>query len=232
MRIHYLQHVPFEDTGCIRPWAESAGHTISATRFYRDDNLPAIDELDWLIIMGGPMSVHDEDQYPWLKTEKEAIRQVIQKRKFVLGICLGAQLIADVLGARVYPHGHKEIGWYPVHKTREGEGAVAVKTMPDEATVMHWHGDTFDIPADAVHLYRSAGCENQAYSYREHVFGFQFHLETTPNSLKGLIENCGHEIVPGPYVQKPEIMLADENRFSQINRSMVEWLEGLAKKWI
>ena len=227
MRIHYLQHVPFEDTGCIRPWAESAGHAISVTRFYRDDKLPAVEEFDWLIIMGGPMGVYDEDQHPWLATEKGFIRQAIQKRKFVLGICLGAQLIADVLGARVYSHGHKEIGWYPIHKTRKGDGAV--KLMPDEVTVLHWHGDTFDIPDGAVHLYRSAACENQAFIYRDHVLGFQFHLETTPNSLEGLIENCGHEIAPGPYIQKPNELQADINRFSQINQTMIILLENLQK---
>jgi GMP synthase (glutamine-hydrolysing) len=119
MRIHYLQHVSFEDPGCIRLWADSAGHLMSATRFYRDCKLPALEELDWLIIMGGPMSIYDENKHPWLRGEKRFIHQAIQDGKVVLGICLGAQLIADVLGAKVYPNGCKEIGWFPVQKTSE-----------------------------------------------------------------------------------------------------------------
>jgi len=232
MRIHYLQHVAFEDPGCIRPWAESAGHSISATRFYRDYKLPTIEELDWLIIMGGPMSIYDESKNPWLRGEKRFIRQAIQKEKVVLGICLGAQLVADVLGAKVYPNGYKEIGWFPVQKTGESSGSAVAPLIPDGIEVFHWHGDTFDMPDGAVHLLRSEACENQAFIYNEYVLGFQFHLETTPGSLQALIENCGNEIIDGPYIQKPDFMLADKNRFSQINRRMIGLLEGLAKNFI
>jgi GMP synthase (glutamine-hydrolysing) len=231
MRIHYLQHVPFEDPGCIRLWAVSAGHSISATRFYRDYQLLAMDELDWLIIMGGPMSIYDENKHPWLRGEKHFIRQAIQKGKVVIGICLGAQLVADVLGAKVYPNGCKEIGWFPVQKTKESSGSAVAPLIPDGIPVFHWHGETFDVPSGAVHLLRSEACENQAFIYHEHVLGFQFHLEITRRGLQDLIENCGHEIIDGPFIQKPDFMLADKKRFSQINHWMIRLLDDLANNF-
>ena len=124
MNIHYLQHVPFEDLGSIKNWAKIRGHRVTATRFYRAEPLPFLDELDWLIIMGGPMNIYEEDKYPWLGHEKRFIEEVIKTDKVVLGICLGAQLIADVLGVRIYENIHKEIGWFPIQLTSEGISIV------------------------------------------------------------------------------------------------------------
>lgn len=102
MRIHYLQHVPFEDLANIEVWAGEKGHEVSVTRLYMDETLPALDRFDWLIVMGGPMNIYEEVEYPWLIKEKEFIRNAINAGKFVMGICLGAQLIADVLGEKLF----------------------------------------------------------------------------------------------------------------------------------
>ena len=115
MKIHYLQHVPFEGLGSIESALKEGGHSISVTRLFSDDPLPDISAFDWLIVMGGPMGIKDEDEYSWLRTEKEFIKKTIQTGKVVLGICLGAQLIAEVLGARVYKNKYREIGWFDIN---------------------------------------------------------------------------------------------------------------------
>lgn len=230
MNLHYFKHVPFEDIGSIRNWAESVGANISLTRFYAGDFLPSINDIDWLIIMGGPMRVYDEKQYPWLETEKRFISQAITNRKVVLGICLGAQLLAHVLGARVYRHGRKEIGWFPIQKTDDLAGSSFADVIPDEVEVLHWHCDTFELPPETIHLASSAACENQGFVYGDRVVGLQFHLETTKQDLATLIENCIDDITDGPYIQGPEEMLSKSSRFARVNAAMDRLLERLLGK--
>lgn len=145
MNIHYLQHVPFEDLGMIADWIDENGYHSRVSRLYQGEALPNVNDIDWLIVMGGPMGVYDEDQYPWLVDEKRCIERAIAKGRVVLGICLGAQLIANVLGARVYPHTRKEIGWFPITLTREGAQSPLFTELPSPFEVFHWHGDTFDL---------------------------------------------------------------------------------------
>ena len=114
MRVHCLQHVPFEGLGCIEPWLQSSGHAVTFTRFHESATLPELDHVDLLIVMGGPMSVNDEAEFPWLVQEKRFVRDAIHAGKSVLGVCLGAQLIAAAMGARVYQNHTREIGWLPV----------------------------------------------------------------------------------------------------------------------
>ena len=116
MKAHYLQHVPFEGLGSIETWLQSIRAAVSVTKFFEDPTLPDPDNLDLLVVMGGPMSVNDEQKFPWLAAEKEFIRKAIEKDKAVIGICLGAQLIAGAMGAAVYPNKEKEIGWFPCHR--------------------------------------------------------------------------------------------------------------------
>jgi len=227
-RLHYLQHVPFEDIGTIRAWAEAAGMSIRETRLFHNEHLPSVEELDWLIIMGGPMNVSEEALYPWLREEKRLIRQAIEQHKTVLGICLGAQLIADVMGARVHPNAYREIGWFPVRKTDAAERATVSTAFPDGFQALHWHGDTFDLPARAIHLGRSAACANQGFVLDERIVGLQFHLEITPRSLERLIHHCRSEIDGSPYVQSPEAMLADRERFVSANIVLDNLLDHLA----
>ncbi len=149
MRIHWLQHVAFEGLGSIAGWAAENGCPVTGSRMFAGDALPPIANFDMLVIMGGPMSVNDEVVHPWLVGEKRFINQVIQAGKMVLGICLGAQLIASVAGARVYPADHQEIGWFAVEKTRAARQAAVGRALADKAEVFHWHGETFDLPDGA-----------------------------------------------------------------------------------
>ena len=228
MKIHYLQHVPFEGLGSIETWARQKGHTLSATRFYQGESLPAIETVDLLIVMGGPMNIYEEASYPWLADEKCFIEQIIAAGRRVLGICLGAQLIADVLGAKVYANSDKEIGWFTVETTEAASRSRLFATFPRQLDAFHWHGDTFDIPDGALHVARSAGCANQAFVYDERVVGLQFHLETTPSSAWQIIAHGEDELVEGRYIQTPQAMFADTRRFDTINLAMQELLDRLA----
>ena len=228
MRIHYLQHVPFEGLGCIESWAKSAAHRISATRFFVNDPLPDINDLDWLIVMGGPMNICDDVKFPWLSAEKQFLEQAIEHNKTVLGICLGAQLLADALGAKIYPNRHKEIGWYNVRKVKSGEESGMAGVFPDSVEAFHWHGDTFDIPDGADHFVQSAGCKNQAFTIGDRVLALQFHLEIAKSGAENLIIQCGNEIDKGRYCQTPDAMLANSNRFEKINKLMYTILDRMA----
>ncbi|MGB1409093.1 type 1 glutamine amidotransferase, partial [Alloalcanivorax venustensis] len=174
MRVHYLSHVPFEKLGTMETWLEQRGARLSATRFYQGEPLPEPEQLDTLIVMGGPMGADDEARYPWMAAEKRFIEQCIAADKKVLGVCLGAQLIARVLGAPVTANPEPEIGWFPVQSTDAGRHDPIGALFDDGAPVLHWHGDTFAIPDGAVHLARSWGCENQAFRFGDRVLALQF----------------------------------------------------------
>lgn len=228
MKIHYLQHVPFEGPASIESWAIERGHALSRTRFFAGEPLPELQDIDWLIIMGGPMNVYETEKYPWLVEEKQFIEQAITNGKTVVGICLGAQLIADVLGAQVTRNPHKEIGWFPLELTGQAQHATVCRSLPSSFTALHWHGDTFDLPPGAVHLAKSEACENQAFVYNEKVIGLQFHLEATRQSVQQIIEHCGDEIVEGKYIQQPEDIVEKDACFAQANQLMEQILDNLS----
>ncbi len=244
MNIHWLQHVPFEGLGCIEPWLIENGHTISCTRLWADEKLPSLGlpsealakegNVDGLIVMGGPMGIYDDKQHPWLAAEKTFIKEVIDQGKPVLGICLGAQLIAEVLGSKVWKNDQKEIGFFPILGTDcVGFQAGARKgwSFPKETLAFHWHGDTFGIPVGAAHLASSEACENQAFVYNDNVLALQFHLETTEESLLALYENGSDEITSAPFIQPLEkataLRLANGGLLRTCNDLMRELLDHL-----
>ncbi len=228
MRIHYLQHVPFEGPGAIELWATGHGHRLTCTRLFAGEALPNLDAVDWLLIMGGPMSVHDETAHDWLRPEKRFIASAISAEKIVLGICLGAQLIAEVLGANVYRNACPEIGWFPVARTPEASTTRVGAVLPEHFEAFHWHGETFDLPPGAAHLATSEACTRQAYAYRDRVLGLQFHLETTRTGAEQLITHCADEIVEAAFIQPAHVMLADHDRFARINDVLARVLDQLA----
>jgi GMP synthase (glutamine-hydrolysing) len=222
MKLHWLQHVPFEGLGFIEKWARRRGADVRCTRLFAEDAFPAPGHLDLLIVMGGPMGVHDHAACPWLATEKTFIRKAIDSGRRVLGICLGAQLIADVLGATVHKGPEKEIGWFPVRRTEE-----APPLLPTELTVFHWHGDTFALPRGAVRLASSDACINQGFLYNNRIAALQFHLETTTQSMEALIENCSHELADAPFIQNAEQMRAGLVHLDGIHAALTGLLDRL-----
>lgn len=227
MRIHYLQHVPFEDLANIESWANEKGHSVSVTRMFLNEALPATEQFDLLIIMGGPMNIYEYVKYPWLKTEKEFIREAIDAGKILLGICLGAQLIADVLGGKVTSNNDKEIGWYPVSKTMDAKDSVFFKYLPNEFTAFHWHGDTFEIPPGALQLAESSACKNQAFEYNRKILGLQFHLESSADSVQRLVENCREELADGIYIQNESEILNQKLKLNNLKEYMKTLLDQI-----
>lgn len=229
MRIHCLQHVSFEGAAAIGDWAARKECAVATTALFEGADLPDQDDFDWLVVMGGPMGIFDDTEYPWLIREKAFLRETIATGKTIVGICLGAQLLADALGARVYRNAHKEIGWLPIERTDQDQSGGLFSFLPHRLDVFHWHGDTFELPEGAVHLARSAGCEHQAFLHEGRVLGLQFHLESTPASVADLVANCADEIVPSQYVQDAERMLAAAERdYVRVNRALFGILDRLA----
>ncbi len=232
MRLHYLQHVPFEGLGNIEPWARGLGWEVTATRLYRSEKPPSTDEFDWLIVMGGPMNIYEEKEYPWLSAEKKFIARAIESNKIVVGVCLGAQLIAEVTGGRVFRNRYKEIGWFPVRILPSAPSSSPFKGFPDEFMAFHWHGDTFSIGRDSIMLAESEACSAQAFSCNNgRVLGLQFHLETSPENARTLIQNCGGELVDGQYIQGPQAILGRQDHFGEINRNMVLMLDNMRNEF-
>jgi GMP synthase-like glutamine amidotransferase len=226
VRVHYLQHVPFEGLGSIGPWLEGAGHRISGSRLYASPELPSPGSIDALVVMGGPMSVNDEGEYPWLAREKRLVRDAIDSGKPVLGICLGAQLIASALGSKVYRNAEREIGWSPVEGISSDDPSLF--RFPPTTLAFHWHGETFDLPPGATRIARSAACGNQAFQLGGSALALQFHLETTPESARLLVKHCRDELTPSTFVQSEELILsAKAEAYAIINQEMARVLSFL-----
>jgi GMP synthase-like glutamine amidotransferase len=227
MRVHTLQHVPFEGLGRIEAWLAARSATITATRLYESDRLPPLEEIDWVIALGGPMSANDEDRYPWLCAEKRFLREAVESSKGILGICLGAQLLASALGAKVFANRDREVGWLPIEPAAGAPASRFAGIFGRPLEAFHWHGETFDLPPGALHLARSAACEHQAFSLGDRVLGLQFHLETTPEAVRALAAHCPDDLRPGPWVQSSSEMLGTPDRFRRANEALVQVLDRL-----
>jgi GMP synthase-like glutamine amidotransferase len=230
MRIHSLEHEPFEGLANIELWAKKKGHTISRTLLFNNEELPDMNEFDWLIIMGGSMNIYEEEKYPWLREEKNFIAEAIAGKKIVLGICLGSQLIADVLGGRVSKNEYKEIGWLPVSLTKVAGNSPVFSNLPRKFTAFQWHGDTFKIPPGAVRIAESEGCANQAFEYGR-VVGLQFHFEYSEKSINLMLKNCADEIVDGKYIQKPEEIVSRMENVREMNKLLELMLDNIEREF-
>ena len=184
MKVLVLRHVLHEHLGTLAEALIANNITYEYVNFYENENPDvSLNDISGLIILGGPMNVYETDRYLYLEMEDRLIKQVIEKDAPVLGICLGAQLIAKALGAKVIKNKEKEIGWYPLKITEEGSKDKLFRHCYTEEIVFQWHGDTFEIPEGGVHLAESSMCTNQAFRYRDNVYGLQFHIEVTPEMI-------------------------------------------------
>lgn len=227
MKAHYLQHEPQEGLGSIETWLRDHGCQIRGTMLHEGEALPDIADFDLLVILGGGMSANDEERLPWLRAEKNLIRRAMAADKKVLGICLGAQLIASALGSRVYRNAEKEIGWHEIRGIPVGDGHVFC--FPRLCEAFHWHGETFDLPAGAVLLAESAACRNQAFQIGRNIIGLQFHLETTPDTAHQFVSSGRTDLAPGPFVQsEEEILGAPAGKYDRLNALMDDLLSHLA----
>ena len=218
IRVHVFQHIEGEGLSSLSHWMQTHDTQVNCTRFFAWQTeqplptLPHIEDVDLLIIMGGAMSVNDEQDYPWLVPEKQWIAHYVRSGRAAIGLCLGAQLIANALGATVQGNSHKEIGWWPVERIPAADivstlDVDSIFAFPPSLTALSWHGDTFALPEQAIHLARSEACANQAYQWGRRVLAFQFHPESTPASVQLFLADDGYkELVDGPYIQTAETL--------------------------
>jgi len=223
MKIHAITHAPFESVGVIKDWALRNKNTLTETKSYAGEILPKTDAFDCLLVMGGPQSIHEADKWPYLLEEIDLIKQSIDENKFILGFCLGAQLIGEALGARATQSPEKEIGVFPVALTEEGANDPVFKHFPQTFDVLHWHNDMAGIPEGARLLASSPGCPHQAFRFQNRIYGLQFHMEINKEGAKALIENCPEDLKPGKYIQSKDSLLASD--FASINENMFKFLD-------
>jgi GMP synthase-like glutamine amidotransferase len=227
-KIECFMHVSFEGPGTILNWVGEKGYKLHYTRFYEGDKLPDQLDADMLIIMGGPMNVFDFHIHPWMEDEIEWVCNFIKTGKPVLGICLGAQIIASALGEEVYPGPHKEIGWHNLQFLPSLGDYKIFTDLPASRKVFHWHGDTFHIPEEATRIASSLAFPNQGFIYGNHVVALQFHLEATPESVMQLVDNCRDELVEGPHIQSETDILAVEDYFETNHLVLFQFLDYLS----
>lgn len=223
-KAHFFQHVPFENLGEIETWLIQNKYQIDSTQFFKTWDEPNIDKIDFLIVMGGSMSVYDFKEYPWLKKEISLIKSAIKKGIPLLGICLGAQLIASALETAVYKNKNKEIGWFKV-ETVESHKITA--KLPNHFQAFHWHGDTFNLPSNSIQLFRTEACENQGFLYGDKVLGLQFHLESNKKTVSKLVNNCKDELTQEQFIQsEPEIHKLTKKYCKESNTHLFNLLDS------
>lgn len=228
MRIHYLIHAPFEKLGVIEPWANKKKFSLSGTHTYKGEKLPSISEFDFLIVMGGPQSPSRTDKWPYLQDEMDLIKKAVEANKAILGICLGAQLLAESLGAKTEHSLHREIGVFPVELLPDASSDPIFSQFPQKFNVTHWHNDMPGIPKGARLLAKSTGCSRQAFSIGDKIYGFQFHLEMTPANIAEMVLHCENELTPDMYVESKQKLLSHD--LKDINEKLFVALEYLSSK--
>lgn len=220
MKIHVLQHVAFEGPAAIADWASMRGHALSSTHYFAKGwQHPDLADFDLLVIMGGPMGVGDTSEYSWLQPEMDFVKSVLHAGKKVLGVCLGAQIMAHVLGGKVTRNPLREIGWFPVQSNSDW--------FPKEFIAFHWHGETFSIPPNATPLCSSVACANQAFLWEGRAIGLQFHLETTEASAEALVTHAAADLSnPGEWVQDAgQIRKGSQEHSARLNRHLFQLLD-------
>ncbi|AEJ61740.1 glutamine amidotransferase class-I [Spirochaeta thermophila DSM 6578] len=228
MHVLFVQHVAFERPFMIEDYVREQGARWESVCLSSGDVLPS-EVPDLVVLMGGPMSVHDEGLYPWLKEEKVFIRRCVEAGKRLIGVCLGAQLLAEALGGEVRKAKGKEIGWFPVYVTPEASGHPWVEGIPPSLMAFHWHGEEVTLPPGALHLFYNHHTEVQGFLYEDRILGLQFHLEGTPETGEALLAACASECAgEGPSVQDPQTIREGFSRYlTQTRRVLFHLLARL-----
>lgn len=227
-----IRHIAFEDLGSLAEALNQQNYTLRYVEAGSDD-LTSIDlGTDLLVILGGPIGACDEHDYPFLVDELHLLERRLAEDLPTLGICLGAQLMARALGARVYPGSQKEIGWFPLELSSIGQKTSLAHLEGDRTAVLHWHGDTFDLPTDATHLAASSLYHNQAFSWKQRGLALQFHPEVTAKQLEQWFigHACEIEATPDITVAKlrEETVRYAERLSIQAAKFWQDWLGSLA----
>lgn len=226
MHIHAIIHAEFEQPGCIEKWAQEKDYTFTTTHTYKGERLPEVNKFDFLIVMGGPQSPLKTDEWPYLQDEIDLIKQSTAANKAILGICLGAQLIAESLGAKTEKSPHREIGVYPIELLADAAKDPVFSQFPNTFPVMHWHNDMPGIPKEARLLAKSEGCPRQAFAVGDRIYGLQCHFEMTQDNIKDMLKHCENDLTSSRYVQSKQSLLSHD--LTDINKKMIAILEFLS----
>lgn len=214
-----FKHVPFEGPGTFSEELDKRGLKYREVNLYEGGAPKNLEGCGGLIIMGGPMNVYEEDEFPFLKDEDRLIKDALAKRLPMIGVCLGAQLMAKAAGAKVSKGVKKEIGWYPLHLTEEAATSPAFRMLPKEIEVFQWHGDTFEIPKGAVRLASSELFPNQAFRIGENAYAFQFHIEVTSDIIKNWIDINEEELAGvKDYIDSKKILPETKEKIDTLGR--------------
>ena len=234
MNLLIVKHVDIEGPGLIEDCLRQERIPYQVLSLESGLHLPKLDDLTHIVILGGPMNVYEEDQYPFLKEEDLFIKEAIQRGKSLLGICLGAQLIAKALGAKVFKAPVKEIGWYDVSLTRIGSIDPFFSHLPRTFPVFQWHGDTFEIPHSAILIATSSLVPHQAFRYGDNAYGLQFHLEVTQDIIREWMETYEEEF-EGPHpplISKLKLLADTEVKIEPYKKIGMNFLKNFFKKSI
>jgi GMP synthase-like glutamine amidotransferase len=233
MRIQLIEHDPedFSRTN-ISFWAAEKGHPVNQTFICKNEALPPLDSFDWLMVMGGSQHAWDEQGNSWLQEEKAFVRKALDNGKPILGICFGAQILAEALGGRIFPNEHKEIGWHDVSLNRQGRESFLFQNIPQSFVSLHWHSDHFSLPASCTRLADSNASENQAFvcSGRPLV-GLQFHPEYTRDMVKYYAAEHSQDWVPDMFVSSGEEVLARTDEIPDTYWLMEALLNNLEREF-
>lgn len=234
IRIHFIIHEEYEGPGAFKQWAIKRGYKYSFSRVYLYENLPQnIDDIDLLIVLGGPQRPNTtKDDCPHFDSHKEieVIRQFILKEKAVLGVCLGAQLVGEALGAGFEESPFKEIGVFKISKTTAGKSNEKFSQFPASVVVGHWHGDMPGLTGSAKIIARSEGCPRQIIEYSKLVYGFQCHLELLPEQIELLIYNSENELLSGgKYTQSARDLRKYD--YKEMNELLFTFMDKLIQQY-
>ncbi|MCK4934538.1 MAG: homoserine O-succinyltransferase [Simkaniaceae bacterium] len=222
MNVLFILHAEWEMPGVIETWAREREFSVSFCRPFQGEKIPSASNFDWFILMGGPQSALNIEQLPYLQAEKELVKDAIFQNKFLLGFCLGAQIIGEAFGASAERSPHREVGIFPITLTEAGVADPLFEGFPKEFSVVHWHADMPGISRDAQILATSEGCPRQVIRYSEKAYGFQCHLEPTLEIMQNMTLQCAGDLIPDKYIQSKEEMLQAD--YSTINEYMRKFL--------
>lgn len=226
MKMLIVTHASFEKPGSIQSWAERNNHKITEVKPYKGESIPDVTDFDFVVVMGGPQSPLEIDKAPYLKNEIRMLSEALQQNKRIIGVCLGAQLIGEALGAKTERSPFREIGCYPLEILPEAKDDPIFGKLDQKVNVMHWHSDMPGMAAGAVLLAKSDGCPRQIYRYGDRVYGFQCHFELTKELVAEMTVHCPNDLATGKYIMtKDELMNVD---YAAINAKMDMVLDCLA----
>lgn len=215
MSVLFLKHIDIEGPGTMAEFLDKKSIQYKVVDVSACDVLP-IDPKQYraIVILGGPMNVYEEDKYSFLKDEDELIKSALKNDIPMLGLCLGAQLIAKAVDAKVRKSPEKEIGWFKVNLTDDGIEDPLFQGLESEIDVFQWHGDTFDIPDKGLHIALSKACLNQAFRYNDNVYALQFHLEVTKDMVREWLDAYSNEIASMSDIVNREEIIGQTESFS------------------